>query len=59
MFIDYLKQHGVLNDKNYNSFKHFLDIDLKETLIRMKLVDESKIRFYWGEYIKGNGNKTK
>ena len=57
MFIDYLKEHGVLDNSNYTSFKHFLDMDLKDFLIESKLFDESKIKFLWGEYRRNGNNK--
>lgn len=59
MFIDYLLKHGVLNNNNYNSFKHYLDIELLGILIKSKTIDSNKMSYYWGEYIRGNGNNKR
>ena len=57
MFVDYLKEYGIVNDMYYNSLKHFLDMELKEFLIETKFANESKINFLWGEYIRNGNNK--
>jgi len=56
MFLDYLKETKAIDEIHLKYIKTSIDFEVRDILVRDKIIDEVTMKYLWGEYVRDRDN---